>query len=1282
MILRYLMTMLTAWITTTTLQAQPSCTARTFNIHSGLASNSVSRIVQTPDQLIWLGTWNGLCCYDGYRFTTFRDVAGQAGVLSTNRILSIRPNQYGDLWALTYDQHLYLFDTKRCIFEDINQLIKQKYNRTINPRNIFSFKNGHTWAIQNDEYQNACYRITDSLLHTKTAIEVFNDPAHPLHIGKVTNPEMDGQGREWLEGKKGLYLLGKGKVCDKWIELMTSLGKTTFLASRTGYLGYYHDGMKEVKSIQLPQGITTINCILTYNNSVLLGTNIGIVLIGPNYQTRVLNMQQPAQPSAEVKEVFIDSKKRIWAFTNTQGVIMFTSPNTSPVWMNAQADNDNNATNSKVPFVVEDKFHTVWVIPTGGTFSYFDEQHKQLVPFPLKASNGYEKAVSTIERLFTDNQRNLWVCGSHDLTLINFKYQHSKRLIAPAMEDIRSVAFDHNNRIWVGSVNGMLICYDAAGQQMGYMNTNGQLQKAPTAFSERIYMLYEDRKQRLWIGTKGQGLYCLMPDGTLRQYTHNVKNRFSINNDDIYGMDEDTQGRLWIGTFGGGLNYIDEQADGSMRFIHADNLLRQLPGTYYNKIRRITHTRNGVILVSTTGGLITFSDRFHNPKNIRYYFNRHDETDTTSLRTSDVFQTLVCQDGSILICTLGGGLQKVMDTNLLHNHLKLQTVKNISLNDGLVQSMMEDKRNNVWIIRETSVNRMSKDKKIVSQFGPNDLTGEVEFTEAKPAYNPRTGSIAIGTMKGIIVIHPELMKKSSYKPNIVFTSVTYQGETEPEPVLNVKTLEVPSDKRNMTIAFAALDYSDNELVKYAYRLEGADAKWNYVGNSNIASFSHLRAGHYKLHVKSTNNDGVWVDNERVLDIHIQPTFWETWWAKLLYILIFAGIIYLGVYIYMLRTHNKMEKEMNELKTQFFTNIGHKLRTPLTLIGGPVTQVLEEEKLTETGRNYMTMVQRNAQRMLQLVNNMLAYSRVHNLIVDDDSAPVFVSQQREENDYETNKPIVPQHKDIKLLIVEDNTDLRSFLVSILRHDYEVIEAENGKMGLKMTEEDMPDFIITDIMMPVMDGLEMIHLIKQNKDICHIPIIVLSAKASLDDKLQGLREGIDDYITKPFSATYLKQRVENIISQRKMLQNNFLEKLSLDNIQETTGREGITDEKVQYRLDTPEIVDADQEMMQQVMKYLEDNIGNSEMKIEDIAAHVHIGRTIFNSKVKSIVGMPPIDFVRHIRLQRAEELVTKSSMTFSEIAYAVGFSDPKYFSKCFKKETGLTASQYRKVKNEQN
>lgn len=208
------------------------------------------------------------------------------------------------------------------------------------------------------------------------------------------------------------------------------------------------------------------------------------------------------------------------------------------------------------------------------------------------------------------------------------------------------------------------------------------------------------------------------------------------------------------------------------------------------------------------------------------------------------------------------------------------------------------------------------------------------------------------------------------------------------------------------------------------------------------------------------------------------------------------------------------------------------------------------------------------------------------------------------------------------------------------------------------------------MPVMDGLTMIHQIKQNKNICHIPIVVLSAKASLDDRLQGLSEGIDDYITKPFSATYLRHRVENIIAQRKILQQSYLEQIVPEN-------------KETYKLEAVQIVNADKEMMNQLMAFLEENIGNTEIKVDDLANAVHLGRTVFYEKMRSIVGMSPIDFLRHIRLQRAEELVAKSTDTFSQIAYSVGFTDPKYFGKCFKKETGMTPSEYReKAKNENN
>jgi AraC-like DNA-binding protein len=210
--------------------------------------------------------------------------------------------------------------------------------------------------------------------------------------------------------------------------------------------------------------------------------------------------------------------------------------------------------------------------------------------------------------------------------------------------------------------------------------------------------------------------------------------------------------------------------------------------------------------------------------------------------------------------------------------------------------------------------------------------------------------------------------------------------------------------------------------------------------------------------------------------------------------------------------------------------------------------------------------------------------------------------------------------------------------------------------------------------------MVHQIKQNPDICHIPIVVLSAKASLEDRLQGLKEGIDDYITKPFSATYLRQRIENIIAQRHMLQRTWLGQLgssekSLPDSTLNTEETKAEAPQHEYRLEAPEIVDTDQEMMEQLMKYLELHISDQDLKIEDMADAVNLGRTVFYGKIKSIVGMAPFDFLRHIRMQRAEDLISRSQMNISEVAYAVGFTDPKYFTKCFKKETGMTPTEYR-------
>ena len=524
---------------------------------------------------------------------------------------------------------------------------------------------------------------------------------------------------------------------------------------------------------------------------------------------------------------------------------------------------------------------------------------------------------------------------------------------------------------------------------------------------------------------------------------------------------------------------------------------------------------------------------------------------------------------------------------------------------------------------------------------------------------------------GFVRFGMENLSKSNYRPNIIFTSVQYQGEHQRYPILNNPRLEVPSDKRNLTIYFSALEYTDNDLVEYAYRLEGYDDDWNYVGAVNNASLSHLSSGTYKLKVKSTNSEGVEVDNVAELDIYVHPTFWETGWAKLIYVVLFALLLYLVFYVYNLQNRSRMERKLNDMKTRFFTDISHKLRTPLTLIGGPVAEVLNNNDLSDTVRTHLEMVQRNSTQMLQLVNKMLKYSMERGVYISDEEIPqsstVNDLAEEQETQAEEVSAVVADDEQQRatILVVEDNDDLRIFLCSILGNEYNVLQAENGQRGLEIAESDMPDFIITDVMMPVMDGLTMIKKIKQNSDICHIPIIVLSAKASMEDRIEGLKSGIDDYITKPFSATYLKLRVSNIISHRRIIQQTFVEQLK-------------PDDKKTYKLESPEIVNADNEMMKKLMDFMEDNISNTELKIEDLADAVNLGRSVFYGKIKSITGMTPVDFVRHIRMLRAEELITRSDYSFSQIAYMVGFSDPKYFSKCFKKETGMTPSEYRSHK----
>ena len=257
----------------------------------------------------------------------------------------------------------------------------------------------------------------------------------------------------------------------------------------------------------------------------------------------------------------------------------------------------------------------------------------------------------------------------------------------------------------------------------------------------------------------------------------------------------------------------------------------------------------------------------------------------------------------------------------------------------------------------------------------------------------------------------------------------------------------------------------------------------------------------------------------------------------------------------------------------------------------------------------------------------------------------------------------------ILIVEDQNDMRHFIARELAETYQVLEAENGKVALDLVRKNTVNLIISDVMMPVMDGLEMVKHIKENNSICHIPIIILSAKASLDDRIAGLEQGIDDYITKPFSATYLKTRIVTLLRQRKSLQEMYMAQLTESKNAIISGN--LTPSQ-------PQITPFDEQFMQKVMEFMEQQMDNSELTIDAFAEHLMMSRTIFYRKLKSIIGLTPVDFIREIRIKRAVQLIDSGEYNFSQIAYMTGFSDPKYFSKCFKKVMGVTPSEYKERK----
>ena len=554
-----------------------------------------------------------------------------------------------------------------------------------------------------------------------------------------------------------------------------------------------------------------------------------------------------------------------------------------------------------------------------------------------------------VKFLCQDRQGGVWIQSNRGFERVRFvsKAIGTEKIGTEGEESVRGLFRDSRGRVWIADKNGVVRVIanmtDApiAVQQSLYLSPTGQLSPVPVRFGSNVYSFHEDKQGNLWLGTKPNGLFRLSPIGngfSVTHYLNNPADPWSISDNNIYDITEDSRGRIYIATFHGGLNILLMGSDGKTRFISPRNMLKAFPGTSM-QCRCLQLMPDGTLLIGSTDGLVTCSTKWNNASDIRFFLNRRNPGLSSSLSSNYIDGMLTTRSGVVLVATSGGGVDRITSKSLLTDNIRFT---HFSSREGLLSDMtlalQEDSSGHVWVVSEASLSRLDLNKHESVNYMRGFFTGRFAFTEVPPLCLP-DGRIIIGTTQGTLSFNTMDVAKSSYVPRIVFDC--------PDK------LDIEAGKKDFSVAFAALDYNKNEDIVYAYRMEGFDNEWHYT-TTNELHYVGLRPGNYKLHVRSTNGDGVWVDNEKVITIHKRAWFTETPYFWMLLGLIVAALLYTAykVLTYIRRLQNEI-KDIQLTSNEKIALLGERVRELLSISESveKADTSAQEDDLSDDDRNF-------------------------------------------------------------------------------------------------------------------------------------------------------------------------------------------------------------------------------------------------------------------------------------------------------------------------------------------
>ena len=1028
--------------------------------------------------------------------------------------------------------------------------------------------------------------------------------------------------------------------------------------------------------------------------------------------------------------------------------------------------------------IVEDNHGLVWISTYGKGLFVFNHDLNQGQHFVANEKGESPIASNYLLCITADRRDGVWVSAEYGgVSHLQVMDKGVVRIFPNGRENldlsnvVRMVKKQRDNSVMVGTRDGCLYHYSADMAQM----------LVKSHFDSNIYSVVEMPQGRMWIGTRGKGIYGIPG--------------LDFKNKKVFCLKPDDRGRMWICTFGEGLSVAIPRGEGyEVKTFFADSV-------GLNEVRCLAIDRKGMLWGGTSGGLFCVDPtRFAaDGKGLRVY-----------KRGSETHDMLVDRRGRLWLTVPGEGLVCMQDGNFRILDASQGLINN------MVQSVVETEDGNLWVSTQQGVSCWkAKDNSFDNYLFSRVMMGNVYNENSAVCLDD--GRVLLGGNYGLTIINPSRISHVKGQTSVVFTSHPYSDE-----------MTLSYEERSPKINFSTLDYSDVNNVKYTYWLEGYDSSWSVPSPTPWVNNQNLPFGSYRLHVKASYSDGIW-GKESVLDISVEPPFYLSVWAWVFYALFLTVVIVMVVKSIreknILKGKIKFEQELIRYKLVFFTNIAHEFRTPLTLIQGSLEK---EKRIMKTNHWQLELektvrtMDKSVQRMLRLIDQLLEFRKMQTgklklslqetdvvMFVQgickmfDDAAEskqidfkfesqlpaylMYLDQQKmdkvvfnllsnafkythakgtisvslsftdvmtirvadtgvgipqekreqlfsrfmqssytgesfgiglhlthelvrthhgeityQENEgggsvfvvtiplqkdcYEASDFLVKDSAILKadltkerdgqeekttdavpsapsaplnrrtIHLIEDDNDVREFLLSELESCFDLKVASDGKAGIAMAKELDVDLIVSDVMMPGMNGFELTKRLKNSFETSHIPIILLTALSTDENVLEGTESGADAYITKPFSPQLLMARILQLLNQREILRQKF----------------GKVPQEIRSAMLRNE---QDSLFVKRLDSIVYSRLGEQDLSVDKVAGLLHLGRTIFYKKVRGTTGYTPNEYIRVIRLRKAAELLKESEKNVSEVAYAVGFDNPYYFSKCFKEQFGMPPSQYR-------